>query len=408
MEILEHLNLGFFLVMTLLYSYQLLYWVIPFFKKCAKPASDVSMSTYGIVIAARNEEQVIGELIQSVWNQDYPKELIQIFVVADNCTDQTAAVARSLGATVYERHNLEQVGKGYALNELFQRLNTKSVDAYVIFDADNLLDEHYLTEMNKTYSEGHSVITSYRNSKNYGTNWISAGQSLWFLKESQYLNRSRTLLGSGCHVSGTGFLVSAKLIQEQGGWPYHTLVEDIEFTVNQAIKGNKIAYCEKAAFYDEQPTTFSQSWHQRLRWSKGFYQVFGKYGWDLWVSMFKNRSFYAFDIFLKILPVGFISGLLLLLNLLAVVFFGTEAMQLLVSGLLRTYLFFSLSGLLTLRTEWEKIYATPVEKVQSLLTFPLFVLTFLPISLVAAFKTVEWKEIVHSDVKSLEMVRKKA
>lgn len=416
-NLLIRINLIFFVVITLLYSYRLFYLVVPFKKKPIQSPKHAPRHTYGIIIAARNEEAVIGDLIKSIHNQTYPAEKIKIFVIADNCTDNTAKISRDLGAIVYRRQNTGQVGKGYALNFLFNRILTEHgkevVDAYLVFDADNLLDEHYITEMNKTFSCGYDIITSYRNSKNYDSNWLSAGQSLYFLKESQYINRSRMLLGSGCAISGTGFLVSAKIINEQQGWPFHTLVEDIEFSIHHTIKGNKIAFCENAIFYDEQPITFEQSWNQRLRWSKGFYQVFFKYGFSLFKTIFKKRSFYAFDMLMKILPLGFLSGMIGLTNLMILSlnsFMNHETAifsQFLFRGLQRAYLLILISGLLTLATEWKNIDTRPRKKILSLFTFPIFMFTFIPISLVAAFSHVEWKPIIHQETKSLALIRKK-
>lgn len=89
------------------------------------------------------------------------------------------------------------------------------------------------------------------------------------------------MLGTNCAISGTGFLLSSKVVQKYGGWKFHLLTEDIEFSIVNAIEGERIGYCGKAILYDEQPTTFRQSWTQRLRWSKGFYQVIWKYGTSL-------------------------------------------------------------------------------------------------------------------------------
>ncbi|MCL1949865.1 MAG: glycosyltransferase family 2 protein [Turicibacter sp.] len=417
LSLLHQWNTVFFVAMTALYGYQLLYLLIPFLIKGKKIEQDVPKKTFGIVIAARNEAQVIGELIKSIHQQNYPGEKVKIFVIADNCTDETAMIARNLGAVVWERFDQSQVGKGYALNYLFKKLSEtygkNAVDAYLIFDADNVLDENYLLEMNKHFVQGHEIITSYRNSKNYAVNWLSAGQSLYFLQESQYKNRSRALLGSGCPISGTGFLVSADIINEQNGWHFHTLVEDIEFSVHHAIAGNKIAYCEKAVFYDEQPTDFNQSWNQRLRWGKGFYQVFIKYGLDLFLSIFRKGSFYAFDIFMKIFPLGFLTGILLLFNLLAFGYGLRSNPQALMSSalvlfLVRTYTMFFIGGLITVASEWNRIYATPFQKIGYLFTYPLFVLTFAPISMAALIVKVEWKPIIHKEAKSLALIRKNA
>lgn len=105
--------------------------------------------------------------------------------------------------------------------------------------------------MNKTFGLGFEAITSYRNSKNYGTNWISAGYSLWFLREAKYLNNARLELNTSCAISGTGFLLSRKLVEENGGWKHHLLTEDVEFSVDSVIQGKKIGYCSTAMLYDE-------------------------------------------------------------------------------------------------------------------------------------------------------------
>ena len=132
--------------------------------------------------------------------------------------------------------------------------------------------------MNRTFCDGYDIITSYRDSKNYGSNWISAGYALWFLRETRYLNHARFLLGTSCAVSGTGFFFSQRILEKNGGWPFHLLTEDIEFTVHNIINGEKVGFCSKAVLYDEQPVSFRQSCRQRMRWAKGYIQVFQKYG----------------------------------------------------------------------------------------------------------------------------------
>ena len=264
-------------IFTLCYAYQFFYIFVGLLKKPLKFIAK-KQHRYAVVVSARNESGVIGNLINSIRSQNYPSDLVDIFVIADNCTDNTAEVARNAGAIVYERFNKEQVGKGYALDWLFKIIDKehadKNYEAYMIFDADNVLDPNFIKEMNKVFDNGYRIITSYRNSKNYDTNWISAGYSLWFLREARYLNNARMHLGTSCAVSGTGFLVSADVIRENGGWIHHLLTEDIEFTTDSIIKGEKIGYCANAVLYDEQPTAFNQSYTQRLRWAKGFYQVF--------------------------------------------------------------------------------------------------------------------------------------
>lgn len=389
-------------VFFLCYSYQILY--IPVALRGKKRQEEpVELHTFAALICARNEAAVIADLIESLKGQTYPSELTEIFVLADNCTDATAAIARSHGVTVYERFNRAQVGKGYALEALLKHIREDrpaGFDAYLVFDADNVLAPDYLERMNETFSQGYEIVTSYRNSKNYGDNWISAGYALWFLRESQYLNRARMKLGSSCAVGGTGFLFSRKVMEGMDGWPFYLLTEDIEFSVHHILQGVRIGYCEKAELFDEQPTDFRQSWRQRTRWTKGYLQVFGRYGWGLVRGMFRG-DFSAFDMGMTIMPAFFLSvtGLIVQLAALALCVLDGDGLGDVLQATVQ--IFGSMCGLLlilgalTTITEWKHIHATTWEKLRAVLTFPLFMLTYLPIGIYAVFAKAEWKPIEH-------------
>lgn len=234
METLKTINFVIAVIFFVCYTYQFLYIPVPWLRK-ARPHGPAKDNRYAVLICARNEQRVIGDLIASLRGQTYSQGLLSIFVLADNCTDDTAMVARVAGANVYERFNQVQVGKGYALQELLEHLEQdypQGFDGYFVFDADNILAPNYVEAMNRTFSDGHDIVTSFRNSKNYGDNWISAGYALWFLRESRYLNHARFLLGTSCAVSGTGFLFSRRVLEETGPWPFHLLTEDIQFSVD--------------------------------------------------------------------------------------------------------------------------------------------------------------------------------
>lgn len=416
-------NSFMFLLIVLMYSYQIVYMFVAFKAKKNNKSGiqHVHPNKYAIIIAARNEELVIGQLIKSIKNQKYPEELIDIFVIADNCTDDTARVAERAGAIVKERFDKSNIGKGYALDYMIKIIereySSRKYEGYFVFDADNLLDENYIEEMNKTFNQGYRVITSYRNSKNYDQNWISAGYALWFLHEAEYLNLPRMVLNTSCAISGTGFLVHADLIKGNGGWVHHLLTEDIEFSVSQIIKGEKIGYCRSAMFYDEQPVTFEQSWNQRLRWAKGFYQVFGKYGRTLVKNIFRGKRnwFSCFDMTMTIMPAMLASSISMMVNGLfyLAVFLGlfngkviitATTMELLNSIGWYYGILFTL-GFITTLTEWKKIHCSGWKKIAYTITFPVFMFTYIPISIVALFKKVEWKPIAHTVVKSLDDVR---
>ena len=236
-EFTQSFNTAIAVLLTLLYLYQLGYLLIGIVqKKRSSRQTSAALHRYAAIISARNEENVISGLIKSLKEQNYPEELLDVYVIADNCTDNTAQVAADAGAIVYRRFNHVQVGKGYALDYLFHQLTEEGkndYDGYFVFDADNYVDPNFVKEMNTVFDTGkYAALTSYRNSKNFGTNWISAGYGLWFLREARFLNAPRMAVGASCAISGTGFLVSGDLIRENGGWPFHLLREDIEFSVN--------------------------------------------------------------------------------------------------------------------------------------------------------------------------------
>ena len=310
------------------------------------------------------------------------------------------------------RHDSERKGKGYALDDLFRWLGDDGrddYDGYFVFDADNLVHPDFVAEMNRVFDTGkYGAITSYRNSKNFGSNWISAGYSIWFLREARFLNFPRMLLGTNCHVSGTGFLVSAQVIRDHGGWPYHLLTEDIEFSVSCALKGYRIGYCDGAIVYDEQPTTFRQSWDQRLRWSKGFYQVDARYGLSLIRGCFRRGrlGWSCYDMLMTVAPGVLLTLAMVAFNLLVWVACVTQppyvawrVMRLtrgfLTAAAVNSYVGLFLYGLVTVCTEWKRIQEPAWKKLVYLVTFPLFMLTYIPISLAALVRKVEWKPIYH-------------
>ncbi len=415
MEFVDYINCFLFFLFFVCYSYQFFYILVPFFFKNRKnPAEKVVNHSYAVLVSARDEERVIGYLIDSIRKQTYPGSLVHIFVIADNCSDKTAEVARETGVTVYERFDSQKVGKGYALHDLIEKIredySEDAFDAFFVFDADNVLDCHYIEEMNKIFCEGYRIVTGYRNSKNYGDNWISAGYSLWFMRDSKYLNYARYLLGTSCSVSGTGFLMSNEILKKYGGWNFFLLTEDIEFSVKNIIEGEKIGYCDNAVLYDEQPVTFIQSWKQRLRWARGYLQVFKKYGKKLLKGTVAGSGFCCYDMIMTFMPAMLFSFLELIVNVVCAIYglaaggdMGSFLLSLLkLSG--TGYLTLFLLGLITTVTEWKRIHTTTAKKILYLFTFPLYIATYVPISITAFFKKVKWEHIEHSKTKTPEEV----
>lgn len=405
----------FMILITLCFLYQGVYVIIGLFVKAKRLKADKNHK-YAVLISARNESPVIANLIESIKSQKYPQDLIEIFVVADNCTDNTADIARSAGVNVYERFNHVQVGKGYALNYLFKNIDEDygidSFDGYFVFDADNILEKDFIAQMNNVFDNGYRIVTSYRNSKNYGTNWISAGYGLWFLREAKFINNARMILGTSCAVSGTGFLVHKDIIKKNCGWKHYLLTEDIQFSTDNIIQGEKIGYCGNAILYDEQPVTFRDSWNQRLRWSRGFYQVFFKYGKNLTSGIVRKRSFSCYDMFITLMPGVGLSFITALLSMIALVFGALDHKEILllcfkavVYTCINTYITMFVLGLITTISERKRIYCKTYKKILYLFTFPVFMATYIPISIAAIFQKAKWKPIPHSVVTTAKEIR---
>lgn len=410
-------NLVMLLIFYFCYFYQVIYVFISLFKKNRYEKTQYNQHKYAALICARNERLVIAQLIKSIQDQNYPRELIDIYVAADNCTDDTADIARGFGAQVMERNNKELIGKGYALNYLFKKIDESvgitAYDAYVVFDADNVLEPNYFEEMNKVFDNGYRVITSYRNSKNYDSNWISAGYALWFLRESKYLNGARMKLSTSCAISGTGFLVSSDIIQKNGGWKHYLLTEDIEFSTDNIIQGEVIGFAENAMLYDEQPVKFSVSWNQRMRWTKGFYQTFLKYGSDLVKGIFKPKGFQCFDMCMTIAPATLLTLFSMLVNIVcSAIGIATNHFDVVLASVTELatclgsiYLSLLLFGIITIVSEWKKINCKPFHKILYLFTFPIFIFTYMPIAIAAIFKKVHWQHIEHNITKDVDEIK---
>ncbi len=251
---------------------------------------------YAIMIPARDEKSVIGNLIDSINAQDYPSDLITVFVIADNCTDNTARIAREHGAVCYERKDEKRRTKGYALEYLVDNIERdygiESFDAYFIFDADNLLKKDYISRMNEAFDSGEKIVTSYRNTKNFNDNWIAASYGIHWLRTVRCEHRPRSVFNLATRIQGTGFMFASEIIKD--GWHYVSFTEDRAFAADAVVNGYRISYCDAAEFYDEQPVSLKVAFRQRIRWGKGHLQAFVESG----PKLFKHIFFW------KNMPIG--------------------------------------------------------------------------------------------------------
>lgn len=419
--------------------YQGLYSVLGFFVT-RKFKEAKKQHKYAVLIAARNEEAVIPKLIASIRGQDYPSELVTIFVVADNCTDNTRKAAERAGAIVYERFDSEHRTKGYALQFLVKNIaadyGINAFEGYFFFDADNLLKRDFIKNMNDAFDSGEKLITSFRNTKNFAHNWISSSYAIHWYRAVRNEHRARSFLRLATRIQGTGFLIASEILKD--GWNYVSLTEDRELSAYAATNGYMISYNDRAEFYDEQPIDFKIMMRQRIRWSKGHLWALRHYGWYLIKNIFvqKNqanqaiptkgikkllfrlkRSFICYDMFWIVFPKNLTSFLRRLFVMLLGLFLLARAGEtgkaawepvsvFLTAGLSHFPGTFCMAVYVLFMERRRVPNASFLKKLWYSITFTLFDKIGLVTILIALFKKVEWKPIPHVDNKSLEEMEK--
>lgn len=253
-------------------------------------------NTFALLVAAHNEEMVIAKIIESLKDIDYPKDMYDIFVIADNCEDNTASIARKYNVNVFERKVPDKKGKGYALEWMFNKIfkMDKQYDSIAVFDADNLVSKNFLMEMNYKLCQGYKVVQGYIDSKNPNDSWITGSYSISFWTANRLFQLSRSNLGLSNQIGGTGFCMNTEILK-QLGWGATCLTEDLEFTCKLVLNGYKVGWAHNAVVYDEKPLTLKQSWHQRKRWMKGFTDVASRFFFKLIKKALTDKNITALD-----------------------------------------------------------------------------------------------------------------
>ena len=194
---------------------------------------------FAVLIAARNEELVIGSLVNSLLTQNYPPELYDVYVIPNNCTDNTAQAAANFGAKVLEC-TVPVKSKGEVMRFAYNQLAGRGYDAFCVFDADNVAHPDFLKEMNNAYCAGARAAQGYRDSKNPYDTAFSGCYSIYYWMMSRFHNNGKAGLGLSAMLGGTGFMVSAAALEKMGGWRTQTISEDLEMSVQLAMAEVKI------------------------------------------------------------------------------------------------------------------------------------------------------------------------
>jgi cellulose synthase/poly-beta-1,6-N-acetylglucosamine synthase-like glycosyltransferase len=369
--------------------------------------------SFAVLVAAHNEEQVVGALMENLKQLNYPKDLYDVFVICDNCTDRTAEIVRAHGMNACVRTNQNLRGKGYAIEWMLKELwaMPRQYDAVVMFDADNLADPNFLIEMNNDLSSGARVIQGYIDTKNPEDSWITAsyGVSYWYINRLWQLSRSN--LNMANFLGGTGMCFETNLLKEMG-WGATSLVEDLEFTMRSVMRGVYPKFNYDAKVFDEKPLTFKASARQRLRWMQGHFTVARRYFFPLLWRAIKERSLVKLDLALYGVNVYIV---LLTFLLTAVIwidnsfFDGPNIANL--YGYLPLWLSFTaiaanvftfMIAMLLEKVKYKKVYLY-------LVLFPIYLLSWYPITVYAFFtqNNKQWSHTEHTRVVRLEEVQSK-
>ena len=395
-------------ILTIYWVYQLIVSLCSLVKLKDKPLVEEKDHKFMAILPAHNEENVIGNLIESLKKQDYPANLIDIYVIADNCTDNTVKIAKEAGAIVLERKedDPKKRTKGAALQWFLKQKIEENADydAFCVFDADNIVDKGFFTAMNKKLCQGEEVVQGYRDIKNPTDSWVSAGYAIFYWTMHRFYHLARYNLGLSALLNGTGFMVKFDIIKPTG-WNTDTLTEDIEFSLKRIIQGKRVGWATDAIVYDEQPVGFKQSWTQRSRWTVGHMQCLKEYTKPLAEAVVKNKTVMNFDGLLYMLGTTPMLILTLVLVIVNIVLFATGAMTGLdftiqmLKYIIPTLLVLPFMGLVVLYLEKKPI--KPM--IKGLLTYPIFMGSWLLINIKCLFKRdTEWKKIDHVDDKKIE------
>lgn len=365
-------------------------------RKRSPQAENEDQCRIAAVVAARNEETVIGDLVRSLKAQRYPAELFDIYVIPNNCTDKTEQTAKNAGATIL-RCSEPVSTKGEALRQAFTQLSgMRCYDVYCVFDADNLVDPMFFHHVNNARQAGYHVAQGFRDSKNPFDSWVSGSMTLFFWFMSRFFNESRARLGLSSHLNGTGYMVSDALIRDIG-WNTQTLTEDLELSALCALHGYRIGWMPQARVYDEQPKRFRDSAVQRRRWTAGSLQCMRRYA----KKLIRKRTSASLDMACLFLGnllnyVGIISGIVSAVVFVEAMRGGLDAAKqipfIAVYGI-GCWALMAMAAAILLRMEGK----LQGESLPTIIGFPVFVLSWTIINVYASLtRPPKWKVIRHT------------
>ncbi|VAW73272.1 hypothetical protein MNBD_GAMMA15-656 [hydrothermal vent metagenome] len=290
-------------VISVFVFYQLILAVFSIGRTGQSPVStiaDSELSRFAVVIPAHNEEVLIEGLVASIRSADYPQDKVDIHVIADNCTDSTAELAKAAGAQCHERNDLEHRGKPWALDWLFQKLDHDNYDAYTIIDADTIIDGAYLRAMDSSIRSGKQAIQGYFGVMNPDENWLTRLSILPGILRYIMQCPGKERLGLSCPLAGNGMCFSSDVIRTYG-WKAYSMAENWEYYAILTLEGIQVVHEPGAIIYSQVANSLKEGKAQRMRWMRGRMDTLKRYGPRLLAETFSKMSLRYIDVAMELM-----------------------------------------------------------------------------------------------------------
>jgi cellulose synthase/poly-beta-1,6-N-acetylglucosamine synthase-like glycosyltransferase len=256
---------------------------------------------FDIVVPAHDEAAVIERTVASLLAIEWPRDAFRVLVVADNCTDATAPLARAAGAEVIERSNLARRGKGYALEYGFEASDRRGwADAVVVVDADTVVSANLLEAFAAHIECGAQAVQAHYGVLNPQDSWRTRLLAIAFAAFHTVRSRARERLGLSCGIRGNGWCVTRWLLRTV---PYRafSLTEDLEYGIDLGLIGYRVHYAGEARVESEMVTSERIARSQRRRWEDGRFALLRSRIGPLLRTAFRARDAVCLDLAIDLL-----------------------------------------------------------------------------------------------------------
>lgn len=279
--------------LTLYAGYNIVLIFVNYFIRNESPKNQGNENRFLILIPAHNEELFIGRVLSSLLEQNYPHEIVNICVVADNCIDKTTQIAKSFGVNVIVRKSETEFGKGHAIKYALDNIKS-DYEAVFIIDADSILDKEGLSRLNQHILKGKSIIQCNNAVANTSDSWFTQLMHVSRTIGNEIQEPAKEKLGVSSHLMGNGMCFNKRII-ERYGWSAFSVGEDWEYYAKIINEGERIAFAQDVHVYHQESTSFEQATPQRMRWASGRFAILWRYGLRLFIRGILEKNMLKFD-----------------------------------------------------------------------------------------------------------------